>query len=475
MALVIAWVLVFVRSYVYLAYEQAFFDSDQAVTGLMAKHLSEGRAFPLFMYGQSYMLAVEAWLAAPIFWIAGPTVAALRFSLILQNVAVATLLIAGLWKWAGLRPWYGLVASLFFVFAPPFTSAHLVEAGGGNIEPFVYALLLWPVRNRPFLFGGLLAFGFLNREFTIYSVPVLLAAQLVSRELFTIATMRRWLFALVAFVVVFDGVNALRPFADINGPGTRGEYLAGLGGSQIENLSNRIGQRPADLPERAWVFVSDRLRSLLGAKRELDGIAHQGRDWVAWLLLAGAAAAIVRILMLARRVSLSRVGFIWYVLGVGVVASVMFIVARPVTDSTHRYFLLALFVPVGLIAAWLAIEPSRQLRAAVVAGVFTWSAVSGVDTFHQLRRYAGGFEPNRIRELADALEARGLRVAEGGYWRAYKLTFLTEERLKVASDGYQRIREYRRLADAEGSRLMRLSEQPCPGGEALVEHYLCPR
>ncbi|HYN09332.1 MAG TPA: hypothetical protein VES67_18260 [Vicinamibacterales bacterium] len=474
-ALVIAWALIFARSFVYLAYEQSLFDSDQAVFGLMAKHLSEGRAFPLFMYGESYMLAVEAWLAVPIFWIAGPTVAALRFSLILTNCGVATLLIAGFWKWCGLRPWYGLVASLFFVFAPPFTSAHLVEAGGGNIEPFLYVLLLWPLRHRPFLFGALLAVGFLNREFTIYSVPVLLAGQLVTRQLFQAAVLRQWLLAFVAFVVVWDGVNALRPYADRNGPGTRGDYVAGFGASQIENLTNRIGQRPGDLPERLRMFLVERLPSLLGAKRVFGGMASQGRDWVAWPLLAGAIAGAVRVAMLARSTTPASAAFIWYILGVGVTASAMFVIARPGSSAPYRYFLLALFVPVGLTAAWLALEPLRRVRIAVVAVMLGWSTLSGIDNVNQTARYVSGDEPNRIRQLADALEARGLRVAEAGYWRAYKLSFLTQERLKIASVDYPRIDEYRRLADREGDRLMRLAEQPCPGGEPVVEHYLCPR
>src|SRR5215210_6144808 len=74
-AVVIA--LVLLRALVYLLFEQIAFDSDQAINGLMAKHLSQGRAFPLFFYGQTYMLAVEAWVAVPFFWIAGPTVLAL--------------------------------------------------------------------------------------------------------------------------------------------------------------------------------------------------------------------------------------------------------------------------------------------------------------------------------------------------------------------------------------------------------------
>jgi hypothetical protein len=58
MAVLVA--LVLLRTAVYLRLESLGFDSDQAVVGLMAKHLSEGRAFPLFFYGQTYMLGVEA-------------------------------------------------------------------------------------------------------------------------------------------------------------------------------------------------------------------------------------------------------------------------------------------------------------------------------------------------------------------------------------------------------------------------------
>ena len=49
--LVVAWCLIILRSAVYIVYEHSYFDSDQALPGLMAKHLVEGRAFPLFLYG----------------------------------------------------------------------------------------------------------------------------------------------------------------------------------------------------------------------------------------------------------------------------------------------------------------------------------------------------------------------------------------------------------------------------------------
>jgi len=73
---IIVVAIVLLRSAVFVLWEEAHFDSDQAVMGLMAKHLSEGRAFPVFFYGSNHILAVQAWLAAPVFLLAGVSVAA---------------------------------------------------------------------------------------------------------------------------------------------------------------------------------------------------------------------------------------------------------------------------------------------------------------------------------------------------------------------------------------------------------------
>jgi hypothetical protein len=48
LAVIGAWLVLLARSLVFIVYPQSFFDSDQAIVGLMAKHLIEGRAFPLF-------------------------------------------------------------------------------------------------------------------------------------------------------------------------------------------------------------------------------------------------------------------------------------------------------------------------------------------------------------------------------------------------------------------------------------------
>jgi hypothetical protein len=473
-ALSVAWCLVIARCFVYIRYEQAFFDSDQAIIGLMAKHLAEGRAFPLFFYGQPYLLGVEAWLAAPVFWIAGASVSTLHASLTLTNLAVVTLLIVGLWRGAGLRPFYGLAAATFFAFAPPLTTAFLIQANGANIEPFLFLLILWFVRDRPLWFGVILGIGFRTREFTIYAVPVLLAAQLIDGRLFQSKTIRDWLLVAVAFSAVLAGVEGLKPFADLRGPGTHGPLTPGASLSAINNVSERATVIVSEIPARIRVMAAHRLPWLVGAQATDDETAPQGRNWMVWPLAGGLAFAMLRTLTLVwrsgRRPSFS---FAWYVLGIGLMGAAGYVATRVVAENTPRYYLLALFIPVGVTAVFLASEPQVWLRRAMLALVIGWTVLSGVDHAHLFARYDGGREPNEPREMADALEARRLHVAQSDYWRAYKLTFLTGERVKVASTDLARIDEYQKLAASEGDQLFTIEPQPCVGGEHLATWFLC--
>jgi hypothetical protein len=140
LALIVAVVLF--RASIFVFWERSHFDSDQAITGLMAKHLAEGRAFPVFWYGQSHMLAVESWLAAPLFLAFGTSVAALKLPLLAMNLAIAVLLFRGFVREVGLRPLVAVIPTLFFALPAAGTAARLVEANGGNVEPFLYGLLI---------------------------------------------------------------------------------------------------------------------------------------------------------------------------------------------------------------------------------------------------------------------------------------------------------------------------------------------
>ena len=174
-AVAVAAVLAGLRAAPFLLWPHADFDSDQAIVGLMAKHLAEGRALPLVFYGQIYTLALEAWLAAPLFLVGGASIALLKLPVLLINAAVAALLVWVLVRDGGLTTLAALAAGVFFVLCPPVASAELVAATGGSIEPFLYVLLIWLLRDRPVLCGVVAGIGFLNREFSIFGLSALLA------------------------------------------------------------------------------------------------------------------------------------------------------------------------------------------------------------------------------------------------------------------------------------------------------------
>lgn len=48
-------------------------NSDHGLVALMAKHMAEGRDFPVFFYGQPYMGSLEPFASAVLIWLFGPT------------------------------------------------------------------------------------------------------------------------------------------------------------------------------------------------------------------------------------------------------------------------------------------------------------------------------------------------------------------------------------------------------------------
>lgn len=462
------------RSWFFLSYDESYFDSDQAIVGLMAKHLVEGRARPLFFYGQEYMLAVEAWAMAPVFALLGPTVFALRITMVLMNVAAALLLWWLLIRDARLPPWLAALAATPFAAAPFITAAHLVEAQGGNVEPFLWVLAAWLLRARPGPLGLALGVGFLNREFTVYAVPALLVIQLVELRGRVSALVRPWLTTLAVFALVLVAVNLLKPDADLLGPGTAGIRPNLEVTDNVSALLGRVRIDPAALPSRFRAMFEQHLPQLLGLypfRPSLIGIgsfAHVG-----WPELAPLVALVSLVtcgwlgLDVARRRSTEGVAFPAYLALVGLQAVIAYPLTRDLTMYTFRYGLLALFLPVGLGALSLQAWRPTVVRALGALALSLLASASCLDHAGVLREARAEPPPPRLAPLAAHLEARGITVARAEYWRAYALSFLTRERVIVASTDLQRIRDYQLRADQAGPATVVIDAQSCKGRHEL--------
>jgi hypothetical protein len=211
-AVAAAFAIIVVRSIVPMVYERFDFNSDQAIVGLMAKHLAELRTFPLFYYGQNYMLGVESWIAAPFVLAGGTTIAMMRLPLVIIGAAAALLCMVALVR-EGMRPLCALVATLPIVATTPIVSATLLELGA-SVEPFLYVMLLWWLRRRPYLFGALLCVAILHREFSMFAATSLAVVQWRDRSWSTTRAAE----AAVSFACVWLLIDVLKRTVNMYGP-----------------------------------------------------------------------------------------------------------------------------------------------------------------------------------------------------------------------------------------------------------------
>jgi hypothetical protein len=481
---VTAGALVLLRSVTFAFAPQSFFDADQAVMGLMAKHLSEGRAFPLFMYGQNYILAVEAWMAAPLFLVGGPSVALLKLPLVAINVAAACLLVRVLVRDGGLRPWLALVASMFFVMPPPGTAAQLVEASGGNLEPFLYIVLLWMARGRGLVFGAVLAIGFLQREFTAYAIVAFFVVWLVQGPPWRVPPAARVtiLRAALAFAVVWGIVAALRPYASAAGPGTSIADVAAPASNLGELAARFCGDLLAML-RAAPALYREYLAYLFGLRVQpvsdfaVNSGVVQGMPGL-WALFGGlVAVSLLAIAPAARGApTRQRAPIVWYLGVTGMAAIVFYAWGRcgELSIQTLRYGLLGILAMVALTAA--ALHTARpSVRPAIVALVVAWSAASVVAHIRIADEYVRHPPPDWRGILAGYLTERGVRYAESDYWTAYHVTFLSGERVIVGTRDVPRVLTYQRLLDAHRAETWTIGRERCAAGlQVIPRWWVCP-
>ena len=190
--LIILIVTAIVR-FVILFLSQTHVTSDEAITGLMAKHISEGRYFPFYSYGTFYNAsqAWEAYLAVIPFWVFGVGVIALKIPTVILSLAsltlfyvmaqklysfrIATLASVFFALWPGLLRWYFQPRgyAFYFLLIPALTILFLnveKQQRPGRRDTFLFGLVsglsFWGMELLLFLIIALWILLFLRRKFT---------------------------------------------------------------------------------------------------------------------------------------------------------------------------------------------------------------------------------------------------------------------------------------------------------------------
>ncbi len=469
-------------------------NSDEATMGLAALHIARGDGFPVWFYGQAYMGTLEAYLAAPLVALAGPSVLVLR----LPTLALYALFLLLSWRLTrrlGGDRWYALLVVAVLALGSDRVVKNQLIAGGGypELNPAGAALALLTV--------GLCVTGAGAR------LPRWAAWGLICGVLLWVDPL------ILPYVLTLGALLVARRRREL--AGRAGVVLTGallLGAAPMLVDSIRHGRNPATAVLAAggtgapadW---ADRLHGALVLGPSLAaGFCSPGRcaTWQLWWAVAFPVLLVLAALTAwhtlrrvrggpgsAERVSAGvRLALLGGAAGVLAAYAVSNAAGQTPIESSRYLSCLAVAVPALLWPLWQAARPlaAHRLTAqhrfaevaasdrpaerqfaevvaseeggyrhlpevesikatggrpagrmarmagvgalAVVAGVLGTGAAATVDVVRTAPDVHA--EADRHRSLVDTLGALGVRNVRGGYWTCNRLTYATGENVVCA-------------------------------------------
>ena len=443
---------------------QRYLRSDEAVVGLMAKHVVTRGERPVFLYGQPYGggHAMVAYVAAPLFHAFGPS--AILLTGISATVSVFCLVIL----WIILRRYFdprvAVAATALYAFSPPVVYQAFLVNGGTETFALALAALLFFLRayldgRRTWLtaalcglFSGLACWGM--------DYALLYPAVFAILWIFSGGERKwRWLGVFVlGFVAGWFPVilyNLQNDFAHLR-------YMFAPAGTDAGFFGHFF--------RALWGVVSGHLAAFFGGDID-DFKPARLDDWIH----AGAAMAAVVVLIYRHRAGLLKTlkshplsskepcplpralipaAFI-------LVYLMMYGVAKfSLPHHPPPRYLLPLCPFVSIAIAWAALGRSAELQTArapearlrtmealgwvLVAFLVARGAIVclqvGTRPWHEEHRIRTSGED--IAKLAERLKARGIRTVLAPYEIQWRLLFETDERILASSDGISPLPRY---------------------------------
>jgi hypothetical protein len=312
----------------------------------------------------------------------------------------------------------------------------------------------------------------------------LLGVELISGPLRTREGIRRRLTTFRAAIEVWLVVHILKSYSSAAGPGTHTDALMQSGESALQ-FARRFCTDPAMIPRGLTNLFFEHFPVLFGTRPmalnelAIESASRQGFSG-SWIILAlTAAIAIAAVVRHLFREPQWRPAYTFcaYLVVTALLSQAGYIIGRcgGLHHFTLRYELLSVIGFTGLGGWFLAITPPGRLRTiwmALAAGVVL---IAAIPSGRLLVEYVRHEPENPKRLIVKHLDAQGIRYAFGDYWRAYLITFMTNERIIVAADDFQRIREYSDIVKAHKDEAVRIAREFCPGGRPAMQGlWICP-
>ena len=395
-------------------------DSDEAVWGLMARHVLDGE-LPLFFWGQAYGGTQEVFLTAGVFAAVGSSPLTLRL------VPLALFVVAALLVWRVGRRTVGepaaRIGAVVFAVWPAYLIWKSTHAHGFYGSALVLSLLVLLFVARLAVresVGDLSALGlsvglgwWATPQTALVSVPALAWLAWQRPHLIRLAWMP--LVAATLSALPWLGWNVGHGWQSLEVPFGRG------GDSYVDHL-------------RTFGYAT--FPTLLGLRVPFS------LEWVAGELVG-------RTLELAAVVALIVAGLTRSTLLLAVLVAYPFLQALSPFGSLNeepRYLVLLAPVLALLIASLLA---SRLWRAAAGTAALVALSIAGLVAMSgqkpSVPPVGGVRTPADLDPVLARLDRAGVRFALAPYATAYRISFLTDERIVASSTGQVRYRPHDRL------------------------------
>jgi hypothetical protein len=450
------WIAIFIGIAVrfdYLLASNWQLDSDEAIVGLMAKHVADGEPLPVFYYGQHYMGSLEPFLVSLYYRLFGFGIFGLKIVPLIFAVGLIPLAYLIAKELYGKQA--GRIAALLMAFPPSALIVWSTKARGGFAEVlFIAALALWlqlremKSQDRSLLsqtaIWSLLGFGWwVNNQIIFFLVP----------------------FAIVA------GLSMLRDMLD-------GAFKDAIARGGVITLAFAVGGMFFWIYNAANDFITFQtlggVHSDTTVESHIQGLFSQAlpiimggkRLWETTDVFPAATAivyslyGIVIFLYLAANLRASFWGKLLLPLILVSTATIFTLSSFGHLVEAPRY-LLPLYVPLIPMTAIALSELSRVSKIVAYGFTVTFLAVNTASHYWNGRgvmKEPFVYKQTRVsvdhKGLIDFLEQHQIKEVRTNYWIGYRLAFETNEEVtfRMFREPYQvRIPSYEDRFDVDSA------------------------
>jgi hypothetical protein len=408
-------------------------NSDASVVALQAIHFLRGAPsdWSWFLWGSGYQTSVDSAFAALAFGLFGPTAR----TLVLSSLALHLLLTSLAWSTLARRldPVRAALAVLPLVFASsPLQTYVLYPPRQASLTIAVAAL--WALdraadarRARAFATGAaLLALASFADPYALVLVPPIAAFGLACA--IDRADPRASLARVTALLA--GGIAGAVPLVLLRASprATHGQLALALDLTSVARNAHLLVAPclPWTLGAQAWT-----------ASTAIEYVPWDGPLAARALMIAGGTLFLVAIILGGACVFARRLSLPWTVRRLAIAGALAlpvtvagYLVSPMVFDLFSARYLAAIPLLAPFALAPLAAAFGTRRFALLMAPCAAASAIAGWVGYGPFLRDAPS-DPSDETKLEEALASRGVHLAMADYWAAYRLTFLTNERLIV--------------------------------------------